>query len=269
MKDQELDNLFRNKLESIKREPSANAFDKIQNKLQKPEKKSGLWLYMKVAAAILLLISLSVVLYKTDVFEGSNNMPVANNQAQPTREQNIETDHQLEEQPLLAESEAAKPEEEAIYSQQTESSITSENNEEKPIESTDNQENKRRSKKVQSQQQAPVTAEMEEHFAHNIVEEAQEIEKISEPHATTETAVASNEQKEKESGQTFTFDIEDFDKKAVASATTETTEKEDKSALKKVLNFAKNLKESDGLGELRDAKNELFAFNSKKDDNSK
>ncbi|UII24956.1 hypothetical protein LVD15_16780 [Fulvivirga maritima] len=95
--------------------------------------------------------------------------------------------------------------------------------------------------------------------------------KISIPDATTESEIASTKQIE-EKGQTYTFNIEDFQKKkeeSIATASEENNRDEDKSAFKKVLQFAKDLKESDGLGELRKAKNELLLINSKKNDYSK
>ena len=56
MSSQELDKLFRDKLEELKKEPSTAAWSKVQGQMDNKGKK-GMWFYLKVAAAILLLIS--------------------------------------------------------------------------------------------------------------------------------------------------------------------------------------------------------------------
>ena len=90
--------------------------------------------------------------------------------------------------------------------------------------------------------------------------------------ATSETEIASNPQKESESGSTIVFDIEDFDMKTAVTNAYEAAEETKKSGFKKVLDFVKSVKEGEtGLGGLREAKNNLLSIKQKekKDDNSR
>ncbi|UII24957.1 hypothetical protein LVD15_16785 [Fulvivirga maritima] len=81
MSDQQLDKLFKSKLEDIKKEPSSDAWNKLNSKIQQ-KKSRGAWFYIRIAASILLLISVSILILKDErLFPTSGRL--ANNNHQP------------------------------------------------------------------------------------------------------------------------------------------------------------------------------------------
>ncbi|GAA0893075.1 hypothetical protein GCM10009122_27540 [Fulvivirga kasyanovii] len=284
MSNRELDNLFKTKLEDLERKPSANAWERIQAGKQK-KKGKGVWFYAGIAAAIVLLAAFTGVLLLNNETEDTT---IANlEESTKGQERAINTESPLasdkkEKEPEVPEGQKnnARPEASGTIASPSQQAGDTDNfiahsdrnkdkkgsNNKKPLENGSsgvetynnfNTPTKVENTSVEIQNEKPETGE-------------EEI-KILDSHATNSTTVAStNQQPEaQDKGQTITFNIEDF---KTAAAVAKAEEKEEKrSPLKKVVDFAKNLKEGDaGLGELREAKNELFALNFKKEnDNSK
>lgn len=286
MSNRELDNLFKTKLEDLEKTPSANAWERIQAGKQK-KKGKGIWFYTGIAAAIALLAAFTGVFLLNNDTETTTTIAtleentngeehsVKTESTLAVSDKNEKDSQVLEEQENNAQPEGSR----AIASPSPEVSST-----DNLIAHSDQNNNEKRSNHKKTSENGSSKAE-----THNNLNSMAKTENASvkdqneklkaeneetinlDSHATNATTVAStNQQNEAESkGQTITFNIEDF---KTATTVTKAEEKEEKkSPLKKVAAFAKSLKEGDtGLGELREAKNELFALNFKKEnDDSK
>lgn len=279
MSERELDHLFKHKLEDLEKAPSAAAWDKVQANMKKPE--SHLFRQYGVAAAVVLLMIAGGVFW---VNKHNNDQPA---------EQLAENVGSGESEVGSPKSEVRSPKEEGGSQKEEARGTVSEERSNKAEEMKENPvaeqkepllalnkpprtepaqtgNNKTENTEPKTQNHEPETGNMELTTNRGLIAESKEPETQNrEP--GTENREPGTENTEEQTGNTMVFDIEDFNKKAVAVAENPADEDKDKpSALKRVLEFAKNVKEGDtGLGELREAKNELFALNFKKDDNSK
>ena len=61
MNDQELDKLFRDRLEGLEENPPSAAWDRLNGQLQGRKRKAG-WIFVRVAA-VLILIACSVIVF--------------------------------------------------------------------------------------------------------------------------------------------------------------------------------------------------------------
>lgn len=277
MSNRELDNLFKNKLEELERKPSAGAWDKIQAGSKKKTGKNVRF-YMSIAAAVALLITSSVIFLPDNTIE---------NKTTDITLQDEKTD-QIKESTYPKEKELLTNKENHISGKEKDQPAQSAEPESNRQLAVDNSGSSKNSNDVvQSEKKdallkkstTPTTeghdnmltkaTKLPEQEVANSERETVTRELNIVPDATTTTATASKVQEDESQGQTLTFNIEDFNTSTAVANTEEGIEK--KSTLKKVLSFAKNIKESDaGLGELREAKNEIFALNfNKENDNSK
>ncbi|MBL6448132.1 hypothetical protein JMN32_17570 [Fulvivirga sp. 29W222] len=283
MSNRELDNLFKTKLEDLERNPSANAWERIQAGKQK-KKETGIWLYTGIAAAVILLVTLTSVF----LLNGDTETPTTI----ATLKENIKDEkHSIKTNTPLA---SIEKEKESEISQEQENNVQPEASDiiapsSQQAGNTENLmgHNERSSFNGKSAEQGTSKTKTNNDTKNGITKieiissENQNDEpkvertdtKILDSHATNNTTVASTNQQvetKDKGGQTMTFNIEDF-KATKTVAEVNEPEEEKKSPLKKVAAFAKSLKEGDaGLSELREAKNELFALNFKKEnDNSK
>jgi hypothetical protein len=252
MSKEELDNLFKNKLQDHKRIPSANAWDKLEGRLDGEKKPGGFkWWYM--AAAIALLLMSGVVIWNVAPEQQLTNSP--------STPEAIETEDSLPEnstQKQLAEEKNTEIPEDKSSTVKTDADLK--------------QPPKRN---ITDQQVAAITPKQPTKELLIIPSEqknASELPQIKEDVNFEEVqVVASANNTEKAKDQTLKFSIEEFDEALLqetpVTAKTDTTETK-KKGLKKLWASVKNGQLIDtNLGELREAKDELLAFN--KDDAQK
>lgn len=258
MSNKELDSLFKSKLENLEKTPSADAWSKIQAQSQQ---KKPVWLWMRVAAAILLLLVSGIVVWNFTRNKMPTNDTLVANDTKPESTINEDT--------IIANSveQSAKVEQSALVDPQTEDKTQV-----KKIESNSKQHNK-----VKPQLAENNNAMAQKNTAEEPLPEVNEIIEKS----STETLIAENDksdatienetasEQQATEGTTLVFNIEDFKKVEVAANASETESNtetdEPKKGINKVLNLMKELKSDAGIGDLREAKNEIFAFNFKKE----
>ncbi|MTI40638.1 hypothetical protein [Fulvivirga lutimaris] len=268
MSNKELDNLFKNKLEDFEKSPASSLWDRIDEKIEQPKKRSP-WVYLSVAASLLLLMSLSYIFLKNDPIINDNQQVIASN--------NTETTDNSKDVAGVKETitEQSETEPEAVQNSGKEEAVD-QNKEEKKAKSTNKQK-----EVIQLPPASELTA------SNNTTEDKNEIKKldnkdevvelkidelttnttavaqISEPDATIQETSAS-EVKNSNSGQTLVFDISQFENSKTTVAAAETDKKESK--LLQIFNKAKEIKQGEsGLGEIRAAKNNILAFSGKKE----
>ena len=281
MSNRELDNLFKTKLEDLERKPSANAWDRIQAGKQQ-KKGKGIWFYSSIAAAVVLLIaSAGVFLLNNDNTATTTGITALEDDvkqkeamaAKEVEEEKLSLQKSESSQQLAVDNEQNSHSEEAIISKDNKDNkkdLIAHSSQAKAVSKANKGESSDKDlSKTRNQEPKTKNSELKTENQELNIENTEP--KTLNSHATNSTTVASTNQqpKEQDKGQTITFNIEDF---KAATTVAKAAEKEEKrSPLKKVVDFAKNLKEGDaGLGELREAKNELFALNFKKEnDNSK
>ena len=265
MSNKELDSLFKNKLEKLERQPSADVWSKIEAQTQQ---KKPVWLWMKIAAAILLVLVSGIVLWNTTQNEiSTGKMPViAESEQNSTNTDEIDNSNTTDE--ISNTEKIAEPNTQPIV----------ESEDIKPIEPIQNAESN----------DAPLVANNNTMASNEqVIEQLPEVNEINEKtspealiaenntnDATIENRTASEQQAAE--GTTLVFNIEDFKKTEVATNTStsdkpEETTSTSKKGFNKVLDLVKELKGDAGIGDLREAKNEVFALNFKKEgnDNSK
>lgn len=275
MSNRELDNLFKNKLDELEVRPSAGSWEKIQGNLTQ-EGKRGAWFYAGIAAAIVLLAIFTGVF----LFNNTGKQPeqqIALSQPESTVK-NPGTS-------VPDEIEPTAPEEQKEWQSTGQEKMNEDKAGKQPAPTqTKNKTQKTDANTLKNINTAPSKAPQDQLAVEKQVTKgvdtsdpipvSEDLIAVKElkidTGATNETAIASTDQKQNDGGQTLVFNIEDFNAKVNVASANE-TEKEKRSTLKKVLDFAKSVKEGDGgLAELREAKNELFALNFKKEnDNSK
>ncbi|MEP2771052.1 MAG: hypothetical protein ABJH05_02810 [Fulvivirga sp.] len=253
MSNKELDSLFKNKLENLERQPSAGAWNKIQAQTQ--QKKFG-WLWIKVAAAILLLLVSGVVIWNASQDTLETNETIASSETKP---EDIATEHQPE-----AESQI-KNEVNTIEEPEKATSIVESIQQKAP-----KSEHKSNVSTPGVESKTTVATNASLPSVDEILEESETLIAQNEiTDATNETQTTSTEQEVK--GTTLEFNIEDFQKTQIAANTSNEVNSEEgsepKKGLSKVLNLMKDIKSDAGIGDLREAKNEIFALNFKRDSN--
>ena len=268
MSNKELDNLFKNKLEEFEKSPASSLWDRIDEKLEHPKKRSP-WIFLSIAASLLLLISFSYLFLKNDGIQNDNQQEIAYN--------NIESyDSTID---------AVKPEEpieEATKTEQvTVKSNSKEQTEEKKVKEQKYKVPPKQKQVIQLPSNNELTASNEIKTGEDKVEKLEnkddvillKIEELttnstvlaqnSTPDATNDESLAS-EVKNNKGGQTLVFDISQFENSKTALTAAKTDKKESK--LLQIFNKAKEIKQGDsGLGEIRAAKNNLLAFSGKKE----
>ncbi|MCA6073683.1 hypothetical protein [Fulvivirga sedimenti] len=252
MSDQDLDKLFRSKLEDIKKDPSPRAWDQISEAL--PQRKRG-GFFFRIAATILLLMAAGSVMW----YLGQDS-------PEPTLAVNTPVSRPVE-IPAISEDSAN------TTSEQTEETVQRE------ISKAD----------VPSGQKTQASSNKPADTAPLLIEETDSPEKITKkeivPDQTVEVSeplIASTETPELNNagtassettvtGQTLSFNIDDFESAekttAVMASAEPAAQDPDEEGLKKFWNVLKKVKEPEaGLGELRDLKNNLLAFGKEKNE---
>lgn len=260
MSNKELDNLFKSKLENLEKTPSADAWSKIQAQSQQ---KKPVWLWMRVAAAILLLLVSGIVVWNFTRNEIPTNDTLVANDTKP--------ESTITEDTIIANSveQSAEVEQYALIDPQTEDKTQVREIESNSLPKQHN--------KVKPQLAENNNAMAQKNTAEEVLPEVNEIIEQS----STETLIAENNksdatienktasEQQATEGTTLVFNIEDFKKVEVAANASETESNtetdEPKKGINKVLNLMKELKSDAGIGDLREAKNEIFAFNFKKE----
>lgn len=269
MSDKDLDSLFKNKLEEFHKTPVRDLWAEINEQLPNKAKTPGYWI-LGIAASLLLLVTVGVVFYNYTT-EDSNVIELANND-QPI-EKNVE--HSEVQQSSKIETSVTKDEE-----------IPELTTTPKETKHVINKEIKKTPAKTNSAQSILKTELNEVQVAENNMDTNSESNNVNEAvdikmlvidqedvaannNETQATPSVDNASKSKQPGSTLTFDINDLgQKEELASNDTKDAKKESK--LKQLFNIAKDLKEGEsGISDLREAKNELFAMNFRKDENGK
>jgi len=267
MSNKELDNLFKSKLEKINKKPGSDAWNKISTQIESDEGKG--FPFMKIAAAILLLITFSFAIkYAVDSTSNITSPTIADNtkNTETKKEQSnaiteSETETNTDESEELA---AAKNVEEGQKQNQDTGAAT--NKVLKNSTAKEKVEKSTEGEKIDTNS-SPVLIES--------IDKNETITQLTEennlPEATIETQVASNNQQPEtkrdnstQKGKTIELDLSDFEKTAVAQNKPGEAKKDSAKGFKKILNIMDEV----GIGDLRKAKNELFALNSKKDRNA-
>jgi len=269
MSNKELDNLFKSKLGDLERQPTSSAWSKIQEETQ-PVKAS--WPWMRVAAAVLLLL-----------VAGTSTWYIMQS---PAQEEVLSKNKAAEEQKSAQESvQKDTPTEEFVAKNTTEDN--SEENIEKTQELTPGEPEIAKSVEGnQSQTDKKLIKQQREKTTEDASKSKEEVTPTLEnlgteenyasnetPNATIEEVTASDNQNGEAKGTTIELNIEQFSKTKEAIAMndsgtdTENSDAKSDNGINKVLNMVKDLKSEAGIGNLREAKNEILALNFKKDDN--
>lgn len=271
MSNQELDNLFKHKLEKLHKQPSANAWDRIQSQTQS---KTSPMIWWRVAAAILLLMVSGIIVWQ--YVKTTEIQQPAVSEKQPTNElKKNDNSEQLmanidNDEPKLAE----KTEKQSDVKTNTQTSSANRNTGKK-IENAQTAESHASEKQSSHQPKEEKPNQVEQLKPVETLENTdleKNIASMNTPDATIEKQTASSKQQAEE-GTTLEFDLEDFKNSALASNETTTnqdlkaegTEDQSKKGLSKVWDIVKDLKKEANIGELREAKDEIFAFNFKKE----
>jgi len=254
MSNNELDSLFKNKLENLERQPSADAWNKIQGQTQ--QKTFG-WLWIKVAAAILLLLVSGVVIWNASQDTLETTETIASSE---TKSADVATERQPESESQI------KNEANTIVEPEKATSIV-ENIQQKAPKSEDTANVSTPAAESRTMASNEPTNETLPSVDELLEESETLITQNEVADATNETQTTSTEQEVK--GTTLEFNIEDFQKTQIAANTSNEVNNEEglepKKGLSKVLNLMKDIKSDAGIGDLREAKNEIFALNFKKD----
>jgi len=270
MSNKELDNLFKSKLETINKKPGDNAWKKINSQIESNDNINNdkAFPFMRVAAAVVLLISFSFAIkYALDTNSETNDKTFADN-----GNQNTETKRDVVDSSIKKDKSIAKPNEllaeknDEMDQANSRNSQPSTNKSNKNSEETKSLKNTRKTNKT-SKETAPAPIES--------IDQNNNIAQVTEenilPEATIETQVASNIQKVEnkpseveQKGQTIELNLSDFEKTATAQNDQSQAKSDTAKGFKKILNIMDEV----GIGDLRKAKNELFALNSKKDSNA-
>lgn len=259
MSSKELDKLFHDKLQGLEKEPSGYAWNRLEEKISN-KRKPVVWAYLKVAAAILLLFTVSIVIWKY-----SNHADHDNHQQMADTENN--TKATLENEPLAI----AKDDEQPSGAPKNKERTQAKND----VARVDNNRAKgpknQAVSKSQLKQSKPLPGIKKPEPAELADSENPTYNKNKKE---DNTATMKNQISEDQTGVTLEFDITDFEKSTMAKteqgtqAAGEVVENIDKEkGLNKVFAFVKDVKEDIKLGELREAKNEILAFNFNKEKN--
>ena len=271
MSNRELDNLFKNKLEDIKKTPSSKAWQKLQSDLPEDTKK-GTWYYLGIAASILLLTGFVGFMLINN--EDKPDEQLAEKQILQNGEKRdvngVDTETTIQDADIasknIADNNRKNTAVQTSTSKNYEDNTYAKSNKPESLNTSTTNKNKALTKVNHALQDTELVAKNTKDKDLDTNEK-----KVSDTNATTNEVSTSIEQEEQSNGKTLIFDIEDFKKKTIAVNNESINEigEEDpqkKSRIRKVFSAIKNIKESEnGLGELRNAKNDLFALNFKKD----
>ncbi len=276
MSSKELDKLFRDKLETLKQAPSNDAWTKIQGQVAGKNKKVA-WPYLKIAAAILLLIAV-VSVFKFVDRKGEKQkltaIPPSNNPLpNPVTAGKDTMKGPGEEQsspPLIATREKATKATPSAGSEKEQSKETGGIQEakvpQKEVALTPSQKPRQKDKTGEA---SPITPAVQALSPPGNNETLAKIHKDEtpalNPNKTQEDLLAGEDKPTPAAtGRTLVFDIEEFDMKNAVAAVDEAPEDPKKSGFKKIVDIIKSVKEGDGaLAELREAKNNLLALDTK------
>jgi hypothetical protein len=255
---QQPDKLFRGKLYNYQQPASSNAWNKIDAQL---DKKNNKFLWLKVAAAILLLAVAAFILWP----HNPDQTRVANTDVKP------ETQQPKNSKDIVVSPEKASPA----------GPLTTVDHNKKDLHRTSEKNNKQKSVDVKKEKvkeietipphvvQTDQTSENIAHVQNDIVEESE----IISPHqistaviAQQENTLTEEEYTSEPEGVTLVYSADEvnekyLNKKSMAEAT---SEKKKPSTLRKLLDKAYDLKHNqDPFGDLRQKKNEILALNFK------
>lgn len=267
MSNKELDNLFRNKLGDLEKTPATSLWDRIDEKIEQPKKRSP-WLFLSIAASLLLLISFSYLFLKNGNVEPSSEQVIASNNLDPTNSAETKTSSEKAvEKSTIADAQAMENKEAEMAVETKEEQKDKKGNKPKTsIQLPSNTELTTSNNTKSAKQKIEILENKEELPALKINEiegNTAVIAQNTTPDATTK-AEAASEVKNSKNGQTLVFDISQFEDSKTAVATAETDKKESK--LLQIFNKAKEIKQGEsGLGDIRAAKNNLLAFGGKKE----
>ncbi len=256
MSDKDLDNLFKNKLEDFGKVPASNLWNKIDEQIERPHKKKA-WLYLSIAASLLLLLTFTFV-----IINQTNEIPTQIAKVdQPVIKDNIK--HKTPEQ-----------------KNSVDTTKTQQNVEEIPVKNKNNTNSKPKANKSKSPKLSNPMNIQPSIAKHNptkklvdsaaipqqeVVIDVHSLDNIANNTTADATikAPSASDNKDTRKGKTLEFDISQFEaQKTVIAANTDDNKD---SKLKRIIKIAKDIKEGEsGLGDIREAKNELFAFNLKK-----
>ncbi len=250
MSDQDLDKLFRSKLEDIKKDPSPKAWEQISEAL--PQKRKGA-LFFRIAAAILLLMTAGSVIWY--IGQGSVEPTIAENSISttPPEASGLKNDSSMVEEKTYVEPQNNTASDEVPEVKEQKNTKQEESNT-APLLANKPHIPQRMEHEAPESQPDPV--ETETFIAQTVPEKTPMDE---EPEETTF------------SGQTISFNIDEFasaeTKMIAAETTTESLPDADDQGLKKFWNVLRKVKEPEaGIGELREIKNNILAFGKEKDE---
>ncbi|MEL7002023.1 MAG: hypothetical protein AAFN93_04715 [Bacteroidota bacterium] len=307
MSGKELDNLFRNKLEELEQTPSPKAWDKLEAGLADQQKKTRFPYWRVAAAILLLVSFACVFVWtgmdmsdrkvsvraSDDVIEGRASESVrvesgnsANVSVSEEGQANVSNELLTDGHEELMDKEKQEdttPDVDLVDDNGVKNQVAmaiSKGNEENVMKQIGDDIEK--SKGIGDDQvafEAPTGQSSNEVLKEITNSEvlSQEtgviVETLTENiqvEATSPSDVASTTQAAEEKQSTvMVFNIEEFDKKtAVASLGEEAQGEVKQSKFKKILNFVKNVKEGNrGMANIREAKDDLFTFDSRKEEN--
>ncbi|GEM_PF-2672675 len=264
MKEYKIDQLFREKLADRKVRPSDNAWEKLNSGLGEERKKKS-WIYWSVAASVILLIGIGMLFFSSSEIAVKEQRMAENPTIEEQRSIPTESLQEVEEPDLSMEN-TSENLAENINPQAVDKSSSDPDPEkvnENPIEETRNQSAEiTEEKNIVSEESVnpeveevlvaesvePITVEEEEE---SIIPEKIEPAIEEEP----QSQLALNEQKE-ESYPEITIVYKKSD-----------TQTQKTTTFKKIVTIARDITEGEyGIGELREAKNELLAFGKRKED---
>ncbi|QSE96024.1 hypothetical protein [Fulvivirga lutea] len=254
MSNKDLDSLFKNKLEDYEKQPSKHLWSAIDAQLPEKNKKPSYWL-LGIAASLLLLFGVGIGFYISHTEIEQNEHQLTNKTESTNKTEIIEQPKKevpliTSDNDVLALNESdEKTAEKTIQTKQkkvvtnsSKKTVRVEKNDEKPI----------TEEKVDEIKPLPLEVTSEKN-----------IEQLDVSNATT---VANKASEKQDVSNTIVFDIKEFTKENTAVLASANEEKKE-SKLKQLFNIAKDIKEGEsGLSDLREAKNDLFALNSRKNE---
>ena len=270
MSNEELDDLFKHKLETLKTPPSPSSWQEVERRILKQNAKKPGWpIYTKVAAAVLILMVFSGVMIK---FISKNEQDIAIitgieivkpghstavNECITEELMAIKTVPKEVRRATLSEMKAGNP------IKNIDKSTAAKSAEKKPTvtsaeQSSDlNNDHENEVKHLKSKTEMVIAPG----FSKSLTSEITPVKKI--PEDFENVVVAENTQPR--TGRKLTFNLDDFStRNSPEIHVNQSEETIPQKGLKKIAGLAKTIKEGKGLAELRAAKNELLAFNSKK-----
>lgn len=248
MMNQQPDKLFRDKLHDFRRPVSANAWSRVEQQL---EKKHNKLIWLKIAAAVLLVVTSVFVISTNEWFDGNNNNRISvRNHRAGQQDENARTDRKKD----------FSPKDSATHNEPT--SAKKKGVVKEKVEKT------KEAKKVQRK----TTRQNDVHAIDNsLLTEVKEVTIDSVDMEHHHTAIDDNSPNtlataNNAHGRKFVYAANEVNEKYLNknSLADATDEKKKESTLKKVLDKAYDLKNNqDPIGDLRQMKNEILAMNFK------